>query len=343
MAGLARTSPGGSARQREAAHARRNLALLNEAGARIGNSLDLETTARELLDVAVPGFCDLASVDLYQALLSGDGGRPLGHQPTAARELRRVAFASAVSDAPVAAGDDAARPPTVGAPSTATLSTRPAPTPCAPQPRPQDVPGPGGGLVQSTLAVPMVAHDTVVGLVQFSRAKGSEPFGERDRMLAVELAARAAVCIDNARLYRREHERALILQRSLLPPATRRRPASTSPAATCRATSATRGRRRLVRRHRTARPPHRPGGRRRHGPRPARRGRRWANCAPPSAPWRCSTWSRPRCSRALDEIARGLGAPGGGQRPTSVASERPATPTWPRSTSPPASTPSTTP
>ncbi|MEU1026521.1 ATP-binding SpoIIE family protein phosphatase, partial [Streptomyces sp. NPDC005904] len=33
-----------------------------------------------------------------------------------------------------------------------------------------------------------------------------------------ELAARAAVCIDNARLYRREHERALILQRSLLPP-----------------------------------------------------------------------------------------------------------------------------
>jgi serine phosphatase RsbU (regulator of sigma subunit)/anti-sigma regulatory factor (Ser/Thr protein kinase) len=72
--------------------------------------------------------------------------------------------------------------------------------------------------VQSTLAVPMVAHDTVVGLAQFARTKGSEPFGDRDRDLAVELAARAAVCIDNARLYRREHERALILQRSLLPP-----------------------------------------------------------------------------------------------------------------------------
>lgn len=73
-------------------------------------------------------------------------------------------------------------------------------------------------MVHSTLAVPMVARDTVVGLVQFSRTKGSEPFGERDTALAVELAARAAVCIDNARLYRREHERALILQRSLLPP-----------------------------------------------------------------------------------------------------------------------------
>ncbi|MEU1160839.1 PAS domain-containing protein, partial [Streptomyces sp. NPDC005921] len=57
---------------REAAAARRNLALLNEAGARIGNSLDLETTARELLDVVVPGFCDLATVDLYQGLLAGD-------------------------------------------------------------------------------------------------------------------------------------------------------------------------------------------------------------------------------------------------------------------------------
>lgn len=90
--------------------------------------------------------------------------------------------------------------------------------------------------MQSTLAVPMVAHDTVVGLAQFARTKGSEPFGDRDRDLAVELAARAAVCIDNARLYRREHERALILQRSLLPPATRSPPAWTSPAATCPAT-----------------------------------------------------------------------------------------------------------
>lgn len=80
------------------------------------------------------------------------------------------------------------------------------------------MPGVDGDLVQTTLVVPMVAHDTVVGLVQFSRTKGSESFGERDRALAVELAARAAVCIDNARLYRREHERALILQRSLLPP-----------------------------------------------------------------------------------------------------------------------------
>ncbi|MFD9195043.1 SpoIIE family protein phosphatase [Streptomyces phaeochromogenes] len=196
---------------REAAQARRNLALLNEAGARIGNSLDLETTARELLDVAVPGFCDLASVDLYQGLLAGDETPPGLADGSA--EMRRVAYASAVSDAPFISGPE---PVNVGAvhhyafnsPFADALRTA----------RPQSVAAEEGGLIQSTLAVPMVAHDTVVGLVQFSRTKGSEPFGERDSSLAVELASRAAVCIDNARLYRREHERALILQRSLLPP-----------------------------------------------------------------------------------------------------------------------------
>ncbi|MFG2626993.1 SpoIIE family protein phosphatase [Streptomyces sp. NPDC048473] len=209
---------------REAASARRNLALLNEASARIGNSLDLETTARELLDVAVPGFCDLASVDLYQGLLTGDDAPPgswdsLRQESVGgSAELRRVALASAVSDAlPVtAAPGPGTGPPALGAVHRFSYNS-----PCAIALRTghvEDVPGDDRGFVQSTLAVPMVAHDTVVGLVQFSRTKGSEPFGERDRALATELAARAAVCIDNARLYRREHERALILQRSLLPP-----------------------------------------------------------------------------------------------------------------------------
>ncbi|KUN27568.1 PAS sensor protein [Streptomyces antibioticus] len=196
---------------REAAAARRNLALLNEAGARIGNSLDLETTARELLDVVVPGFCDLATVDLYQGLLAGDETPPGLADGSA--ELRRVAFASAVSDAPFAGSGP---PIAVGA-----VHHYPFNSPCADAlrtARPRYIPAEEGALVQSTLAVPMVAHDTVVGLAQFARTKGSEPFGDRDRELAVELAARAAVCIDNARLYRREHERALMLQRSLLPP-----------------------------------------------------------------------------------------------------------------------------
>ncbi|MCX4447075.1 SpoIIE family protein phosphatase [Streptomyces sp. NPDC087866] len=228
IAGLATDVTRRHTAAREAASARRNLALLNEASARIGNSLDLETTARELLDVAVPVFCDLASVDLYQALLTGEEAPPGSWSPLnqeaagGSAELRRVAFASAVSDAlPGGVSDSgppggADGPPALGAvhrypfgsPSAVALRTG----------RVEDVPGDDRGFVQSTLAVPMVAHDTVVGLVRFSRTKGSEPFDARDRALATELAARAAVCIDNARLYRREHERALILQRSLLPP-----------------------------------------------------------------------------------------------------------------------------
>lgn len=214
---------------REAASARRNLALLNEASARIGNSLDLETTARELLDVAVPVFCDLASVDLHQALLTGEEAAPGSWSPLpqeavgGSAELRRVAFASAVSDAlPAPAASDSGPPgAAAGPPALGAVHRYPLGSPCAVALRTgrvADVPGDDRGFVQSTLAVPMVAHDTVVGLVRFSRTKGSEPFDDRDRALATELAARAAVCIDNARLYRREHERALILQRSLLPP-----------------------------------------------------------------------------------------------------------------------------
>ncbi|MGW6138341.1 SpoIIE family protein phosphatase [Streptomyces sp. NPDC055140] len=217
VAGLATDVTRRHAAAREAAHARRNLALLNEAGARIGNSLDLETTARELLDVVVPGFCDLASVDLYQGLLAGDESA-LNSRSLAdgSAELRRVAAASAVADVPYleASGGDGVVE--VGAVHRYSFNS-----PCADAlrtARPQFVPAESGGLIQSTLAVPMVAHDTVVGLARFARTKGSEPFNDRDRALAVELAARAAVCIDNARLYRREHERALILQRSLLPP-----------------------------------------------------------------------------------------------------------------------------
>ncbi|MFD3560921.1 SpoIIE family protein phosphatase [Streptomyces sp. NPDC058686] len=217
VAGIATDVTRRHAAAREAAHARRNLALLNEAGARIGNSLDLETTARELLDVVVPGFCDLASVDLYQGLLAGDESA-LNSRSLAdgSAELRRVAAASAVADVPFleASGGDGVVE--VGAVHRYSFNS-----PCADAlrtARSQFVPAESGGLIQSTLAVPMVAHDTVVGLARFARTKGSEPFNDRDRALAVELAARAAVCIDNARLYRREHERALILQRSLLPP-----------------------------------------------------------------------------------------------------------------------------
>ncbi|MER5635844.1 SpoIIE family protein phosphatase [Kitasatospora sp. NPDC002227] len=205
--------------EREAAGVRRSLALLNEASSHIGSTLDLETTAKELLDVIVPQFCDLASVDLYTALLSGDAG-PISAGPGQADgcgELRRVAVSSVVGGAASVLGPEGTV--TVAEAGGTLCYPRRSPHARALRTGRSVVPQPGPDpLLRSTLVVPLVARDQVLGLVQLSRAIGSEPFDARDVAIAEELVARAAVCVDNARLYRREHERALILQRSLLPP-----------------------------------------------------------------------------------------------------------------------------
>ena len=64
------------------------------------------------------------------------------------------------------------------------------------------------------LRVPLRHRDTVVGTVTL---RGAEPFDDDDAALLHELAARAAVAIENAQLYAREHRVAMTLQRALLP------------------------------------------------------------------------------------------------------------------------------
>ncbi|MEV7902843.1 SpoIIE family protein phosphatase [Streptomyces anulatus] len=88
-----------------------------------------------------------------------------------------------------------------------------------------------GGLVldEGTLVVPLRTGGAILGLVTFDRGAGPDASGRTlgpDRAatfdngevaLADELAARAAVCIDNARRYTRERTASLALQRQLLP------------------------------------------------------------------------------------------------------------------------------
>ncbi|MGV9708928.1 ATP-binding SpoIIE family protein phosphatase, partial [Streptomyces sp. NPDC003483] len=69
----------------------------------------------------------------------------------------------------------------------------------------------------SVLAVPLRARGTTLGLVTYLRGPACARFDTDDLSLAEELAARTAVCIDNARRYTREREAALALQRDLLP------------------------------------------------------------------------------------------------------------------------------
>jgi len=67
------------------------------------------------------------------------------------------------------------------------------------------------------LAVPLSARGVLLGQVEFRRLEGAAPFEDEDRSLAEELVGQAAVAIDNARRYAREHATALALQQSLLP------------------------------------------------------------------------------------------------------------------------------
>jgi Stage II sporulation protein E (SpoIIE)/GAF domain len=67
------------------------------------------------------------------------------------------------------------------------------------------------------LAVPLAARGLVLGCATFAWAPRDPGFEPDDIALAAELAARAAVCIDNARLYDRERRTAFALQHGLLP------------------------------------------------------------------------------------------------------------------------------
>ncbi|MZD06518.1 SpoIIE family protein phosphatase, partial [Streptomyces sp. SID5785] len=71
--------------------------------------------------------------------------------------------------------------------------------------------------VHSYLAVPLIAHNQVLGVVDLVRARTALPFDEDDALLAGELAARAAIAVDNARWHESVRAAAETLQRSLLP------------------------------------------------------------------------------------------------------------------------------
>ncbi|MDQ1402438.1 MAG: hypothetical protein QOG03_754, partial [Actinomycetota bacterium] len=71
----------------------------------------------------------------------------------------------------------------------------------------------------SSMIVPLIARGRILGTITFIGAESGKRYTEDDLPLAMDLARRAAVAIDNARLYRERSDVALTLQQSLLPPA----------------------------------------------------------------------------------------------------------------------------
>jgi PAS domain S-box-containing protein len=72
---------------------------------------------------------------------------------------------------------------------------------------------------RSAVVVPLVARGRVVGVLTLVVAGPSRRYGADDLALAEDLAGRAAVAVDNARLFEERSRVAATLQRSLLPPA----------------------------------------------------------------------------------------------------------------------------
>ncbi|WP_373689134.1 SpoIIE family protein phosphatase [Streptomyces sp. Rer75] len=211
--------------------ARNRLKLLYDAGVSIGTTLDVVRTAQELAEYAVARFADYVSVDLADSVLRGEepqegaagtagGGGSADGRPT---PLRRTALSGIRDDVPLYPLGKLIRF-----------------TPNAPQARGfrtgivtvVPVLSDHGGWqeqdpdqaqkivdcgIHSMITVPLRARGVVLGVASFMRAEKPEPFEEDDVSLAEELVTRAAVSIDNARRYTREHTMAVTLQRSLLP------------------------------------------------------------------------------------------------------------------------------
>ncbi|MFI0232526.1 SpoIIE family protein phosphatase [Streptomyces sp. NPDC017086] len=208
----------------EAETARRRLAVIADASARIGTTLELERTASELAEVAVPELADVAAVDLLDAVVEG---RPSALGPSESAVIRALALRPEEGSDAVRAADPPGQIARYAPDRLVTECVRTGEAVLVPRVKDEDLPriarsaeaavllGRAG--LHSYLAVPLIARGEVLGALDLKRTRNPAPFDEDDVLLARELAARAAVQIDNARWYQNARNTALTLQRSLLP------------------------------------------------------------------------------------------------------------------------------
>ncbi|GAB3111557.1 SpoIIE family protein phosphatase [Streptomyces calidiresistens] len=207
--------------------ARQRLALLDDIGAALGDLLEVAPIADSLAHLLVPRFCDYAGVMLPAALVEGTGGEDPGesthlrpgplvqaavaakrHSPEVDRMLglrERVRFTADSVFGKALAGGPARLLDSAEAIAQATAPDDP------------KVAAATGLGIHSLMVVPLRARGSVLGLLVISRSGRRAGFDTDDLALAEEIAGRASVSLDNARLYAREREAAVMLQRSLLP------------------------------------------------------------------------------------------------------------------------------
>ncbi|MFG2904261.1 SpoIIE family protein phosphatase [Kitasatospora sp. NPDC048286] len=201
------------------------LALLNEVGGKVGTTLDLGFTAHELCQVLVPRVADFACVDLVDGLIS-DSELPAA-RPDDDTMLRRVALVynetGGAWDHVLSEGSLVSMPRRTP-PGMALQLNQPVLVPVvSPDVAVDYAIALGGARLapvvtgRSMLVVPLSARGTVLGILKLLRLPDRAPFDESDAATLKELAVRAALSLDNARLHRAEARVATTLQRSMIP------------------------------------------------------------------------------------------------------------------------------
>ncbi|MFF9500287.1 SpoIIE family protein phosphatase [Streptomyces sp. NPDC014656] len=209
----------------EADRSRRRLALVADASARVGTTLEVERTADELASVVVPALADVAAVDVLDSVLAL---RRPGTPEEGPALFRALAVKAGHETEALSAADPPGSVALYGADRLVTRCVHTGRPVLVARVGPDDLPriarGPEAARqlaragVHSYLAVPLIARGEVLGALDLKRDRHNPlPFDQDDVLLAVELAARAAVSIDNARWYQSVRNSAVTLQRSLLP------------------------------------------------------------------------------------------------------------------------------
>jgi serine phosphatase RsbU (regulator of sigma subunit)/anti-sigma regulatory factor (Ser/Thr protein kinase) len=203
--------------------ARERLALLNDISTQVGNTLDVTRTAQEMADVAVGRLADFISIDLLDSLLRGFEPGPLCEDAIGLRRAAQQSVLPGVPESVIRPGDvdyyPESSPPArcllTGLSSLHRTLDEAVESWQAADPR-RAVKVRAFGM-HSIMVVPLSARSLTLGVAVLVRHRRQDPFNEDDLLLAEEIAARAAVAVDNARRFTRERNTALALQRSLLP------------------------------------------------------------------------------------------------------------------------------
>ncbi|RLL69563.1 SpoIIE family protein phosphatase [Streptomyces sp. Z26] len=209
----------------EHAAVRERLEFLNEVSGAIGTSLDLARTIEEVSRAVVPRFTDVAGTYLREQVVAGEGF-PDG-PPDTTTPWHRVALEHMDEpgrwDDVVPVGESMPFPAhtpffrcmTTGEPVLVPRISEEAGHAIAAQFEKRDI----SPLIthRSMLVVPLKARNVVLGFMILLRHRERAEFNDMDRVTGAELAARAGLVLDNARMYTHQEHVAETLQDSMLP------------------------------------------------------------------------------------------------------------------------------